>query len=75
MVEHTSGIICVALEGRELDRLGLPLMVESAENEEAMYTAFTVSADARHGITTGSHTCCFRALAIYSKIGIVLFSA
>ncbi|KAK9821555.1 hypothetical protein WJX81_000523 [Elliptochloris bilobata] len=52
-VEHTSGVVCVAMEGDTLDRLALPLMVASRENEEALYTAFTVTVDARHGISTG----------------------
>ena len=51
--KHTSGYICVGMEGSALDRLQLPLMVSSAENEEAMYTAFTVTVDARQGISTG----------------------
>lgn len=53
MVKYTSGVICVPLEGRDLDRLQIPLMVSSAENEEMLYTAFTVTVDARHGTTTG----------------------
>ena len=51
--KHTSGYICVGMEGSTLDRLQLPLMIDSAENEEAMYTAFTVTVDAREGISTG----------------------
>ncbi|EIE26942.1 3,4-dihydroxy-2-butanone 4-phosphate synthase [Coccomyxa subellipsoidea C-169] len=51
--KHTSGYICVGMEGTVLDRLELPLMVSSAENDEAMYTAFTVTVDAREGISTG----------------------
>lgn len=35
-MEHTSGVICVSLEGERLDALQLPLMVDSAENEEVM---------------------------------------
>lgn len=53
MVEHTSGVICVGMEGATLDRLGLPLMVPSQENEEAMTTAFTITVDAREGTSTG----------------------
>lgn len=34
MVEYTSGVICISMEGKDLDRLKLPLMVTSAENEE-----------------------------------------
>jgi 3,4-dihydroxy 2-butanone 4-phosphate synthase / GTP cyclohydrolase II len=51
MIRHTSGFVCVAMEGDELDRLGLPLMTH--ENEDAFRTAYTVSVDARHGVTTG----------------------
>jgi 3,4-dihydroxy 2-butanone 4-phosphate synthase/GTP cyclohydrolase II len=51
MVRHTSGLICVPMEGRRLDELGLPLMVR--ENTESHKTAFTVSVDAVEGTTTG----------------------
>jgi 3,4-dihydroxy 2-butanone 4-phosphate synthase/GTP cyclohydrolase II len=50
-IRHTSGVICAPMLGEELDRLQLPLM--TAENNERMRTAFTVSVDARHGVTTG----------------------
>ncbi|MFI6786300.1 bifunctional 3,4-dihydroxy-2-butanone-4-phosphate synthase/GTP cyclohydrolase II [Nonomuraea sp. NPDC050383] len=50
-IRHTSGIICVAMEGRALDRLGLPLMV--SQNKERMRTAYTITVDARDGVTTG----------------------
>ena len=53
MVRYTSGVVCVGMSGAELDRLRIPLMVSSAENEEAMYTAFTVTVDLRHGTSTG----------------------
>ena len=51
MIRHTSGVICVPLPGKELDRLQIPLM--TTENNERMRTAFTVSVDARNGVTTG----------------------
>jgi len=51
MIRHTSGVICMPLEGPRLDELQLPLMV--ANNTEAQRTAFTVSVDARKGTTTG----------------------
>jgi 3,4-dihydroxy 2-butanone 4-phosphate synthase/GTP cyclohydrolase II len=51
MIRHTSGVICMPLEGERLDQLQLPLMV--AHNTEQHRTAFTVSVDARHGVTTG----------------------
>jgi 3,4-dihydroxy 2-butanone 4-phosphate synthase/GTP cyclohydrolase II len=51
MIRHSSGVICVPMLGEDLDRLQLPLM--TAQNTERMRTAFTVSVDARDGITTG----------------------
>jgi 3,4-dihydroxy 2-butanone 4-phosphate synthase/GTP cyclohydrolase II len=51
MIRYTSGVICVPLPGPELDRLQLPLM--TSQNTERMRTAFTISVDARHGVTTG----------------------
>jgi 3,4-dihydroxy 2-butanone 4-phosphate synthase/GTP cyclohydrolase II len=51
MVRHTSGVICMPLEGGRLDELQLPMMV--AENTTAYRTAFTVSVDAKRGTTTG----------------------
>jgi 3,4-dihydroxy 2-butanone 4-phosphate synthase / GTP cyclohydrolase II len=51
MIRHTSGVICMPLEGPRLDQLALPLMV--ATNTESQRTAFTVSVDAVHGTTTG----------------------
>jgi len=53
LVEHTSGVICIGMEGRDLDRLRIPLMVPQADNEESMSTAFTVTVDLREGTTTG----------------------
>lgn len=53
MVNHTSGLICVPMPKKRLDELALPLMVDSKENEEAMKTAFTVTVDARRGVSTG----------------------
>jgi 3,4-dihydroxy 2-butanone 4-phosphate synthase / GTP cyclohydrolase II len=51
MIRHTSGVICVPLPGAELDRLQLPLM--TSQNTERMRTAFTLSVDARDGVSTG----------------------
>lgn len=51
MVRHTSGMLCVALQGERLDELELPLMVE--RNSDSMQTAYTVTVDYRHGTTTG----------------------
>src|SRR5215468_6578362 len=50
-IRHTSGVICVPMLGEDLDRLQLPLM--TTQNTERMRTAFTVSVDARDGVSTG----------------------
>jgi 3,4-dihydroxy 2-butanone 4-phosphate synthase/GTP cyclohydrolase II len=51
MIRWTSGFVCVALEGETLDRLNIPLM--TPHNRERMRTAYTISVDARDGVTTG----------------------
>jgi 3,4-dihydroxy 2-butanone 4-phosphate synthase/GTP cyclohydrolase II len=51
MVRYTSGVICVPMVGGELDRLELPLMTQ--QNMERMRTAYTISVDAAHGVSTG----------------------
>jgi 3,4-dihydroxy 2-butanone 4-phosphate synthase/GTP cyclohydrolase II len=51
MIRHTSGVICVALPEGRCDELRLPPM--SRTNEDRKRTAFTVSVDAKEGISTG----------------------
>src|SRR3954447_25643450 len=51
VVRHTSGIVCAPLPAAEARRLRLDPMV--ASNDAPLGTAFTVSVDARHGLTTG----------------------
>ncbi len=51
IVRHTSGVICMPVVGERLDALEIPLMV--AANTDTRGTAFTVSVDARSGVTTG----------------------
>jgi 3,4-dihydroxy 2-butanone 4-phosphate synthase / GTP cyclohydrolase II len=51
MIRYTSGVICAPMAGKDLDRLQLPLM--TTQNTERMRTAFTVTVDARDGVTTG----------------------
>jgi 3,4-dihydroxy 2-butanone 4-phosphate synthase/GTP cyclohydrolase II len=51
MVRYTSGVICMPMMGERLDELLIPLMV--AANTDHQRTAFTVSVDARRGVTTG----------------------
>lgn len=51
MTKEGRGLLCLALTGEACDRLHLPLMV--AENQSNFGTAFTVTIEAREGVTTG----------------------
>ncbi|HKY49831.1 MAG TPA: bifunctional 3,4-dihydroxy-2-butanone-4-phosphate synthase/GTP cyclohydrolase II [Candidatus Limnocylindria bacterium] len=49
--KYASGVVCVPMTSERLEQLDLPQMVQ--RNEARLGTAFTVSVDARDGITTG----------------------
>jgi 3,4-dihydroxy 2-butanone 4-phosphate synthase/GTP cyclohydrolase II len=51
MITHGRGMVCVAVTGKKLDSLGLPLMVDA--NSALHGTQFTVTVDAIKGTTTG----------------------
>jgi len=51
MVTHARGLVCLALTGKRLDDLQIPLMVQ--DNTSAFQTAFCVSIEAKHKTTTG----------------------
>src|SRR5438067_2985871 len=51
MAKEGRGLICLALTPERCDELGLDLM--AAKNESAFETAFTVSIEARSGVSTG----------------------
>ena len=51
MAKHGRGLICLALTKKQVDNLKLPLM--SSINKSRMQTAFTISIEAKKGITTG----------------------
>jgi 3,4-dihydroxy 2-butanone 4-phosphate synthase/GTP cyclohydrolase II len=51
MAKHGRGLICFPIIGQRLDELGIPLMV--ANNTSHYSTAFTVSIEAKHKVTTG----------------------
>lgn len=51
MARHGCGLICMPIVGQRLDELQIPLMV--SRNAPSKVTAFTVSVDARDGVTTG----------------------
>src|SRR5215210_2042131 len=70
MAKHARGLICLALTRHRVEQLGLPLMAQA--NGTRHQTAFTVSIEAREGVTTGisaadrSHTV---AVAINPEMG------
>ena len=51
MARYGRGLICLAMTGERVKRLGLPLMAQ--HNGTRHQTAFTVSIEAREGVTTG----------------------
>ena len=50
-IRYSSGVICVPMPARMLDRLEIPLM--TPHNKDRLRTAYTISVDARDGVTTG----------------------
>lgn len=51
MATHGRGLICLALDRKRVEQLGLEPM--SRNNKESMQTAFTISIEAKEGVTTG----------------------
>jgi 3,4-dihydroxy 2-butanone 4-phosphate synthase / GTP cyclohydrolase II len=51
MATHARGLICLAMADEMIDKLELPMMVR--DNQASLGTAFTVSIEARHGVSTG----------------------
>ena len=51
MAKHGRGLICLPVIGKRLDELEIPMMV--TKNTSKFATAFTVSVEARHGVSTG----------------------
>jgi len=52
MAKHGRGLICVPMTGERLDQLNISMMV--TDNTAPMGTAFTVTVDAKRGVTTGT---------------------
>jgi 3,4-dihydroxy 2-butanone 4-phosphate synthase / GTP cyclohydrolase II len=50
-IRYSSGVICVPMPAEMLDRLEIPLM--TPHNKDRLRTAYTISVDARDGVTTG----------------------
>jgi 3,4-dihydroxy 2-butanone 4-phosphate synthase/GTP cyclohydrolase II len=53
MAKHGRGLICLAMTEAQLKQLNLEMMVPDYENNSGFGTAFTVSIEAREGVTTG----------------------
>jgi len=53
MAKHGRGLICLSLSEEKVARLRLPLMVDEGSNTSSFGTAFTVSIEAKTGVTTG----------------------
>jgi 3,4-dihydroxy 2-butanone 4-phosphate synthase/GTP cyclohydrolase II len=53
MATHGRGLICVTLSEEQVDRVKLPMMQTPGRSGPALGTAFTVSIEARRGVTTG----------------------
>ena len=51
MIKNTSGVVCVPMEAKDLDRLKVPPM--TTVNEDKKLTAYSISVDSASGITTG----------------------
>ncbi len=53
MAMYGRGLICVTLTEEQIDRLELPMMSAPGRGGPPLGTAFTVTVEARHGVTTG----------------------
>lgn len=53
MIRHGSGIVCLTLTEQQADLLDLPLMIPDKKLHSRFAPAFTISIEARDGVTTG----------------------
>lgn len=53
MTRYCRGLICNAMDHRMVDRLEIPMMVPPSRNKSGFGTGFTLSVEAREGVTTG----------------------
>ena len=65
MAVHARGLICLTLTNDQVQRLALPMM--ATNNQSAYQTAFTVSIEAREGVSTGI-SAADRALTVHAAI-------
>jgi 3,4-dihydroxy 2-butanone 4-phosphate synthase/GTP cyclohydrolase II len=53
MIRHCSGIVCLPMTSAQVKKLQLPFMVPPNHNTSCYGTPFTISIDAKHGVSTG----------------------
>ncbi len=53
MAKYGRGLICIPMTAERIEDLGIPMMVNPADNGSLFGTPFTVSVEARNGVTTG----------------------
>lgn len=53
MATHGRGLICITLTEEHITKLNLPMMASPGRSQPTLGTAFTMSIEARHGVTTG----------------------
>ena len=53
MAKEARGLICLPMEESFINRLKLPMMSDHSKTEDSRHTAFTVSIEAREGVSTG----------------------
>ncbi|AIT09686.1 3,4-dihydroxy-2-butanone 4-phosphate synthase [Candidatus Francisella endociliophora] len=53
MLEHTSGIVCLSMDSKRASALNLAPMVTADKNNSTFSTPFTVTIEAKEGVTTG----------------------
>ncbi len=66
MAKYGRGLICLSMTGDRIDQLDLPMMVEN--NTSRYQTGFTVSIEARYGVTTGI-SAADRSTTIHAALG------
>ncbi|AEI35030.1 3,4-dihydroxy-2-butanone-4-phosphate synthase [Francisella salina] len=53
MLEYTSGIVCLAMDSKKAKQLNLTPMVAADQNNSTFTTPFTITIEAKEGVTTG----------------------
>ncbi|MBX2836983.1 MAG: 3,4-dihydroxy-2-butanone-4-phosphate synthase [Gammaproteobacteria bacterium] len=53
MITHGRGLVCLAMAPEMIDRLKIPMMVPDAQNSSGFGTGFTISVEAKAGVSTG----------------------